>query len=292
MLAKTIQSGVTAVLLGMSSLSAAAGEQTNSPIEHAQLVGTMTLDGELFHVQGLVLDGPHIWVTSVDRVGKRGYLHEVDRATGRFLRRLELTDGERFHPGGMSMSGRSLWVPVAELRPDSSAVLVEIDADTLQVRRRIPVADHLGCVAASGNILVAGNWDSRLLYVFDLGGNAPVRTVPNPSQTRFQDMKFVGNALVAGGPLNWWSGSVDWLDWPSMRTIRSLHAGAYGPDGAVARMGAYTAEGLAIEGRDLYLLPEDGPSRVFHFHLDDTVAGRSPVRAAMSTAVRSKRQSI
>jgi hypothetical protein len=25
---------------------------------------------------------------------------------------------------------------------------------------------------------------------------------------------------------------------------------------------------MAIEGRDLYLVPEDGPSRMFHFRLD------------------------
>ncbi len=26
--------------------------------------------------------------------------------------------------------------------------------------------------------------------------------------------------------------------------------------------------GTAIEGRELYVLPEDGPSRVFHYQLD------------------------
>lgn len=26
---------------------------------------------------------------------------------------------------------------------------------------------------------------------------------------------------------------------------------------------------MAIEGRDLYLVPEDGPGRMFHFKLED-----------------------
>jgi hypothetical protein len=30
----------------------------------------------------------------------------------------------------------------------------------------------------------------------------------------------------------------------------------------------YTAEAMALEGNDLYLLPEDGPSRLFHFVLE------------------------
>jgi len=29
----------------------------------------------------------------------------------------------------------------------------------------------------------------------------------------------------------------------------------------------YTAEGMAIQGQNLYLLPENGPSRLFHFLL-------------------------
>jgi hypothetical protein len=272
MLRKTLRSGLTALLLVVSSLSVAATPDVFvGAIEHARLVGALPLDSGVFHVQGLALDGPFIWITSVDLAGKRGYIHQFDRASGRLIRRLELTDGARYHPGGISIGAnadrsRSIWVPVAELRPDSTAVLVEIDADTFAVKRRIAVADHLGCVAVSGHRLVAGNWDSHLLYEFDLAGKQrelrPVRVVPNPSATHFQDMKFVGNQLVAGGNRNWWNGTVDWIDWPTLKLMRSVRAGAAGP------IRAYTGEGMAIEGRDLYLAPEDGPGHVFHFRLD------------------------
>lgn len=269
MIRKMARPAVTVVLLMLASLAvAAAPDPFASPIEHARPRGALKLAGELFHVQGLEVAGKHIWVTSVDQANRKAWLHQFDRTTGKFLRRLEVSDGARYHPGGISISEGSVWVPVAEYRPDSSAVLIEIDAETLGVRRRIPVADHLGCVAASGRTLVAGNWNSRLLYVFDLDRNAPPRVVPNPSSTQYQDMKFVGRQLVAGGSRTLWSGTVDWIDWPSMKIVRTLHSGAVGVIRPFGRGGAYTGEGLAMDGRDLYLLPEDGPSRVFHFTLD------------------------
>ncbi|MFM2372812.1 MAG: hypothetical protein RIS85_2534 [Pseudomonadota bacterium] len=269
MIRKARRYGLTALLLGLSSFSIAAvpGEFVNT-IEDAQLMGALKLDGELFHVQGLELDGQRIWVTSVDGEKRKGYIHEFDRATGKFLRRLELTDGARYHPGGISISGGSIWVPVAEMKPDSSAVLVEIDASTMKVRRRIHVADHLGCVAADGDRLVAGNWDSKLLYIFDLAHNGAVRTVPNPSLTHFQDMKVKDGQLVAGGSLTWWTGTVDWIDMKTMKLTKTLRAGAVGPVRPFGRGGPYTGEGMAIDGRDLYVIPEDGPSRVFHFRLE------------------------
>ncbi|HEY0621684.1 DUF6454 family protein [Sphingomonas sp.] len=267
MIGRAARSGLP--LLALVTLStAAAPDRFDGPVEGARRVGELRLDGELFHVQGLALERTRIWVTSVDEASRKAYLHAFDRRTGRFLRRLELTDGVRYHPGGISISGRSIWVPVAEYRPRSSAILIEVDADSLKVRRKIPVADHLGFVAASGNTLVAGNWDGRLLYIFDLARNAPPRTIPNPSATRHQDMKFAGGQLVAGGAITPWSGAVDWIDWPSMQVRRTLRAGAIGPIRPIGRGGPYTGEGMAIEGRDLYLVPEDGPSRMFHFRLD------------------------
>lgn len=254
---RTVRSGLTAIMLLLSSLSvAAAPEPFSDAIEGARFRGATVLGGEVFHVQGLALQDGRVWVTSVDRRTRRGWLHLFDRATGRLVRRVELTDGARYHPGGISIDGHSLWVPVAELRANSSATLVEVDTDTMRVKRRITIADHLGCVAAHGRWLVAGNWDSRALYVIDRDDPAHVRVVPNPSDTRYQDMKFVGGKLVAGGPRTWWSGTIDWLDWPALTLRRSLQAGGY------------TAEGMAVEGRDLYLAPEDGPTRLYHFRLE------------------------
>ena len=271
---KPLKLAATALILLFWSLSVAAAPDRpgngwlGSGVERARLHGTLQLEGEVFHVQGLELDERRIWLTSVDGATKRGYLHLFERATGKLLRRIELTDGARYHPGGISRAGGSIWVPVAEMKPNSSAVLVALDADSLRLRRRIQVADHIGCVAAKDRMLVAGNWDSRELYVIDLDRPERMRKLANPSPTHHQDMKFVGDQLVAGGNDSLWSGTLDWIDWPTLTLRKSLRAGAIGPIRPFGRGGPFTGEGMAIEGRDLYLLPEDGPSRLFHFRLE------------------------
>lgn len=269
------------IVLFSLTVSAAPPHQP-AGVEQARLIGTRTLIGELFHVQGVELDRNHIWVTSVDRRNHKGYIHEFDRATGTLQRRLELTDGARYHPGGISINGESIWVPVAEMTPHSSAVLVEIDKQTMQVRRRIAVADHLGCVAAADGTLIAGNWDSRLLYVFDLSGQKPMLTFENPTRTAYQDMKLIDGQLVAGGTLSQLSGAIDWFDWPSMRLVRSLQTGATMRTNAFPPVRPYTGEGMALEGRDLYLVPEDGPSRMFHFKLDQVIATKDQPQAEVT----------
>jgi hypothetical protein len=274
MIRNAVGARMGAIALLMSSLAAsAAAPAMPGAIEQAHLLGSLSLKGQLFHVQGVELDEAHIWVTSVDREKGKGYIHEFERATGNFQRRLELTDGLRYHPGGISLDGSSIWVPVAEMKPNSSAVLVEIDKDSMQIRRKILVEDHLGCVAASDHMLIAGNWDSRLLYIFDLTNTAPVRTVPNPTRTHYQDMKLVGNQLVAGGSLTGRSGTIDWFDWHTMRLLRTLRTGATDRTGLLRPATAYTGKGMKLDGRDLYLVPEDGPSRMFHFRLDEMTAG-------------------
>lgn len=275
MVGKYLRAGVAGVLLLLSTFAvAAAPEFFNNRIEQARPLGALALRGELFHVQGLALAPGRIWVTSVDSAGNRGFLHEFDRGSGRLLRRIELTDGARYHAGGISLDGNTIWVPLAELRPHSTAMLLQIDTRNLRVVRRIAVPDHLGCVAANGDRLVAGNWDSQTLYLFDLRRGARYRKVRNPSATHYQDMKFVGDALVASGNITFWNGSVDWIDLASLRVTRSLQAGAVGSLKPIGRGGPLTGEGMAIEGRDLFLIAEDGPSRVLRFRMDSPRAAQ------------------
>jgi hypothetical protein len=229
-------------------------------IEGTSLKDTRDLNGRLYHVQGVDLDSEHIWITSVDAPNRKGYLHQFNRATAKFEREIEVTDGARFHPGGFSIHGDSIWVPVAEYKPHSTAVLEEIDKHTLAIKRKIAVADHVGCVAVNQDNLIAGNWGSRQLYVLDFEGKQ-LRVVDNPESNQYQDMKFVDGILVASGTFDHSSGAIDWLEWPSMKLVRRLRSGM------TDRGVPYTAEAMALAGRDLYLVPEDGPSRLFHFVL-------------------------
>jgi len=231
-------------------------------IENATLKETHNLDGDLHHVQGLSLDRDHFWVTSVDASGHKGYLDQFNRATAKFERRIDVTDGPRFHPGGFSIRGDFIWVPVAEYKPHSSAVLEQIDKGTLAIKRKIPIADHIGCLAVTDDNLIAGNWDTRQLYVLDLSGKQ-LRIVDNPGANHYQDMKFVSGMLVASGVFNRAGGAIDWFTWPSMKLIRRLRSGL--TDHGVP----YTQEAMALQGNDLYLVPEDGPSRLFHFVLSN-----------------------
>ena len=230
-------------------------------IENATLKETHNLDGDLHHVQGLSLDRDHFWVTSVDASGHKGYLDQFNRATAKFERRIDVTDGPRFHPGGFSIHGDSIWVPVAEYKPHSTAVLEEIDKRTLAIKRKLPVADHIGCLAVTNDNLIAGNWDARQFYVLDFSGKQ-LRVVENTETNHYQDMKFVNGMLVASGVFNRTSGAIDWLQWPSLKLMRRLHSGA------TDRGTLYTQEAMALQSRDLYLVPEDGPSRLFHFVLN------------------------
>lgn len=263
------KSVIGTALIGLWCLSiGAAHEPFAGAIDQAHYVATQKLQGKLFHVQGLELDQAHVFATSVDGRHHRAWLHRFNRASGALEARIDLTDGGRYHVGGMSLVGTSLWVPVAEPRAHSSARLLEIDSRAMVVRRSIVIPDHLGCVAARPGLLVAGNWDSRELYLIDPDRPDQWRRIANPSSTRWQDMKFVGNQLVAGGYTSPWSGTIDWIDWPAMKLVRSIHDGAIGAIRPFGRGGALSGEGMAIEGRELYLLPEDGPGRVFHFRLD------------------------
>jgi hypothetical protein len=253
------------LLRGLCFLSLSSAPVQSAPsthiagIEGARLVDVRNLEGLLYHVQGVDLDSEHIWVTSVDSEAHKAYLHQFSRATAKLERQIDITDGPRYHPGGFSIHGDSILVPVAEYAPHTSAVIEQIDRHTLAIQRKIPVADHIGCVAVTQDSLIAGNWDTRQLYVFDMKGKQ-LRVIQNPSNNHYQDIKFDHGMLVASGPIKHTTGSVDWYAWPSMKLLRSLPS-----DGVTDRGMPYTREGMAVEGNDLYFLPEDRQGRLFHF---------------------------
>jgi hypothetical protein len=220
----------------------------------------VALEGLLAHVQGIDIEGRLLWVSSVDRASRRGFLDLFDARTGKRIRHVEVQDGERFHPGGISLDGDAIWVPVAEYKRASTSVIQKRDKRTLALVASFPVADHIGCIAAGHGRLIGGNWDSRELYEWDRTGKQLAR-VTNPSRTSYQDMKRRGAYLIASGPTGPSAGLVEWLQWPSLRMVRSLRVGKTDRDVR------YTNEGMTVRGRRIHFLPEDGPSRLFTFRL-------------------------
>jgi hypothetical protein len=244
-----------AALLFLSITGASAAS-----LGELKLVRELRLHGDLGHVQGVDTDGRTIWVTSVDSKKREGRLFAFGARDGVLLNSMPLQEGERFHPGGFSADGDSLWIPVAEYRANSSAVIQRRSKRTLALESEFPVTDHIGCLAATPEFLIGGNWDSREFYVWNRKGEL-LRKVASTTGNAYQDMKYWEGSLIASGVLlSDRSGAIDRLALPAFELRARMSAGKT-PRGA-----AYTREGMAVYRGDLLFLPEDGPdSTLFMF---------------------------
>lgn len=244
-------------LLCLTALSAS----NSVSVGEWKLARTLALKGATNHVQGIDFDTKTLWVTSVDSTNRKGYLREFSLISGEIIRGVEVQEGERFHPGGIAADAESVWVPIAEYRPNSSSLIQKRSKHTLDTELAFSVPDHIGCIAVTAEYLVGGNWDSREFYVWDHAGKL-VRKVASTTRNAYQDTKFENGLLVASGILPDRSGAIDWIEFPSFRLVRRLKVGN------TERQAPFTREGMAIRGKQLLLLPEDEPSRVFIFTLD------------------------
>jgi Family of unknown function (DUF6454) len=241
-------------------LAAAALPEVPQALSDLKLVRVVELKGATYHVQGVDFEKDQVWVTSVDTPRRKGFLHNFSLATGQLMRDSEIQAGARFHPGGIALDGDALWVPVAEYRAHSSAVIERRSKRTLALQSQFEVPDHIGCIAATPDFLIGGNWDSKEFYLWNRQGQL-IRKVPNTTGNAYQDMKFAAGEIVASGNLPDGEGAIDWLALPSFELRRRILAGKN--DRGVL----YTREGMAIHANQLLLLPEDGPSRLFIFDL-------------------------
>jgi hypothetical protein len=223
-------------------------------------VRVLPLQTRTAHVQGIDTDGIHLWVTSVDRAARKGYLQEFAVADGRLERSVEVQDGDRFHPGGIAADASSIWLPVAEYRASSSAVIQRRSKRTLALEFQFAVPDHIGCIAVTPALIIGGNWDSRDFYVWDHDGKL-IRKVASTSENSYQDLKVRDGLLVASGLLSGRRSAVDWLDLSSMHLIRRV------PLGSTDRGEPLAREGMTVFENRLWLLPEDGDSRLFVFEI-------------------------
>lgn len=224
------------------------------------LVGVTSIEPPSHHVQGIDVEGSIVWVTSVDRATRAGYLTRYDVASGRRLAQVAVHDGDRFHPGGIQLDGAFIWVPVAEYRRASSTSIQKRDKVTLALVAQFDVADHIGCVAVDGGVIWGGNWDSSHLYRWRQDGSL-IDKRENPTGTKYQDIKLVDGQLVASGVGGPAKGAIDWVDPISLAVIKRILTGA------TDRGVPYTNEGMTVRGGLLYLLPEDDPSRLFRYQL-------------------------
>ena len=224
------------------------------------LLGVTLIEAPSHHVQGIDVEDGILWVSSVDRATRAGFLTRYDLASGRRLASVAVHDGERFHPGGIQIDGDSVWVPVAEYRRASTTWIQQRDKVTLALVAQFEVADHIGCVAAANGVIWGGNWDSTHIYRWRSDGTLIDKRV-NPTGTKYQDIKIVDSQLVASGLGGPDKGAIDWVDPATLEVTRRIVTGA------TDRGVPYTNEGMTIRGGSLYLLPEDDRSRLFRYQL-------------------------
>lgn len=231
-------------------------------LKELELLDEIAIQAELDHVQGIDVRGGDLWISSVERETRKGRLHRVALPSGEAARAVEVQQGERFHPGGVALDDDWIWVPVAEYRPLSTAVIQRRRADTLELAASFEVSDHIGCIAADGDRLIGGNWDSELFYEWNRQGREISRK-SRRTETHYQDLKLSDGLLVASGTMAPSRGSIDWLS-PLTYTLRRRILA-----GETDRGVRFTNEGMAVGDGKIYLLPEDGPSRLFVFRLPD-----------------------
>lgn len=243
--------------LPLTGMLKASGNPTRT-LSSLRALGVTELENKTHHVQGIVVQGGTLWVSSVAK--DEGFLHKFDIASGKQLTALPIHDGKRFHAGGMDRDGDFLWVPVAEYRKESTSTILQVDMRTLSVHSRFAMDDHIGCVAVLADRLIGGNWDSRRFYTWDRVGKL-LRTQANPQQVAYQDLKSGAGALIASGNTSREEGAIDWLDPETLELRKRILCGK------TDRGVRFTNEGMAVADGKLYLLPEDGPSRLFVFQL-------------------------
>jgi Family of unknown function (DUF6454) len=245
-----------------------AAQHSEAALETAAPVRVLALQAKTAHVQGIDTGGAHLWVTSVDRTARKGYLQEFALPDGRLERTIEIQDGVRFHPGGIATDANSIWIPVAEYRPSSTSVIERRNKRSFELEFRFAVPDHIGCIAVTPDLLIGGNWDGRDFYFWDHQGKL-IRKVPSATANAYQDMKVSGGRLVASGLLAGHRAAIDWLDLSSLALIHRARLGNTDTGQPLTR------EGMTLREDRLMLLPEDGASRLFVFALPSFVPARN-----------------
>ena len=259
-------------------LLCAAPLLASEPLAKIKPERVIVLEGDTHHVQGVLIEGGRAFVTAVDRQAKKGYLFEYDLASGKRLRETEVQQGEMYHPGGLDGDGEHLYIPVAEYRANSKAVVQKRSMKTLELVASFGVPDHIGAAAAAPDRLYLANWDARRIYEYSLDGKL-LRTRDNPTEWRYQDLKYRYGTLVASAtaPRGREDHAVVWIDPETLQPLKVNAAGL------TDRKTPFTNEGLDSRDGTMYVLPEDAPSRIFVF---DTLALANLNRPAREERLR------
>jgi hypothetical protein len=187
-----------------------------------QLTGKLKLNFPTYHTEGITFAGGHIFLSAVqileptvkyptpqggyDRTPGRGIGHVFVMDTeGRLQRDIVLGEGDMYHPGGIDNDGTTVWVPVAQYRPNSSAIIYSIDVKSLSVHKEFEVKDHIGGIvrdAVTGH-LVGNSWGSRHFYEWNQEGRQVTDWNNEAYFVDYQDCQYVpSRKMLCGGVTN------------------------------------------------------------------------------------------
>jgi hypothetical protein len=116
-----------------------------------------------------------------------------------------LGEGDMYHPGGIDFDGRNVWVPVAQYRPNSSAIIYRVDAISLRVHKQFTVHDHFGGIVLDKTTghLVGNTWGSRRFVEWDQHGHQLAAWANTSFFIDYQDCQYVPAAkMICGGVTN------------------------------------------------------------------------------------------
>ncbi|MBN2295764.1 MAG: hypothetical protein JXM70_25250 [Pirellulales bacterium] len=237
------------------------------------------------HSQGVFVTDTHFFVTGrLETSPPRALLLRIDRSDSTKVEHLDITFSRRGssqkiqrldHPGGFDCDGKQLWIPVSVSEPRSLTVVIRVplDGDGAFCERPHDVAfevdDHIGALAvdAKSNRLYGANWDTRLIYVWELDGVC-VRKIAHDRLIKdhpdwnlaVQDWKYIGGGLTLASGTDKSNltakttsrAVVDLLDLDrGICLCRNRFARRPESDHYVTR------EGMAFRGDRLFLLPGD-----------------------------------
>lgn len=182
----------------------------------------LKLNFPTYHTEGIAFSDKHIFLSAVqilqptvkyptpqggyDRTPGKGigHLFVMDTA-GHLQKDITLGEGDMYHPGGIDFDGHNVWVPVAQYRPNSSAIIYRVDASSLAVHKQFEVADHFGGIVMDKQTghLVGNTWGSRRFAEWNLQGKQ-LKTWDNPNFfIDYQDCQYVpASKMLCAGVTN------------------------------------------------------------------------------------------
>lgn len=151
----------------------------------------------IFMTSVQVIEAPQKYATPVDGYDRTpgkgiGHLFVMDRQ-GHLLKDITLGEGNMYHPGGLDFDGHSLYLPVAQYRPNSSAIVYKVDPTTYAVTKLFTVGDHIGGVVYDRKTrhLIGQSWGSRRFYDWTLEGKQKGFWLNENHFTDYQDCEYV-----------------------------------------------------------------------------------------------------